>query len=210
MAGNPAWRFLPKESTSESKHSLFDQANAVGGSALRILNDELGCAIPEDSQSKSWKFHCPWGVEHADGGLDKAARFYWATDHGYCFMGHGVLDVVTLRSLQWRVEPWAAAKRIIEQAEKEAVRKPWRERLITARDRVLSDAPKPMDVGAAREALGVALRGVPGYVERQYREDVREVVVAALAALDPSWDFSDVQVWIKVTSREVARRIGSG
>src|SRR5690242_15199253 len=55
----------------------------------------MGCQIPADVE-RSVKFKCPYGSEHSDGGVEKAARFYGPTRTAYCFAGHGQLTPVKL------------------------------------------------------------------------------------------------------------------
>lgn len=205
MSGNPAWRFLPTVETAQSERAaIFERANALG-SALRVLNDELDCDIPEYSDSKSWKTRCPWEHEHPDGGLDKNCRYYWDADRMYCFADHGVLDLVGLRSLMWSVPTIVAAKRIIERYEESVSRLPWWQRARASRDRLMS-APeiKPMDTQQAYAALHTALRAVEGYTVSQYRPDVRAAVQSALEALDPSWDFEQTLQWLETSTQTVA------
>lgn len=197
LAVNPAWRYLPAVETAQSERSaLIERANACG-SALRILNDEFGLGIPEESGSKSWKINCPYQHEHPDGGVDKNCRFYWESDRAYCFADHGVLDFVALRAMQWGIAPMAAARRIVEAHEESSARKPWWERAGQARTRLLhADQPPPMSTQHAQAALIEALRAREGYVEAQYRPDVRKALQDVLEALDPSWDFDQTLSWV--------------
>ena len=208
LPSNPAWRYLPSVETAQTERSaLIERANSMG-SALRILNDELGCGIPEESGSKSWKFRCPYGDEHADGGVDKNCRFYWESDRAYCFADHGVLDFVGLRSLMWGVSMFAAARRIVQSQEALEARKPWWERVPDIRARMRTvEQPKPMSTDHAKAALYTALRAVPGYIESQYRPEIREAVAASLEALDPSWTFDLTLQWLDQTVALVQSRL---
>lgn len=212
MAANPAWKYLPSVETAQSERSaLFERANAMG-SALRVLNDELGCDIPEYSESKSWKFRCPWGEEHSDGGVDKNTRFYWDADRAYCFATHGVLDLVGLRSLMWSVPTTVAARRIIESQETKNARKPWWDRVAAAKDALLAreESPRLMNVQHAYSALHASLRAIDGYSEAQYRPEVREAVRQAQEALDPTWDFPRTLQWLDDSAALVRDRVERG
>lgn len=211
MAGNPAWKYLPSVQTAQSeREALFERANSLG-SALRVLNDELGCDIPEHSDSKSWKFRCPWGEEHPDGGLDKNTRFYWDADRAFCFSTHGVLDLVGIRSLMWSVPTTIAAKRLVESYDAQNVRKPWRERIEAARDALLAkQSPRLMDTTHAHAALHSALRAIDGYIEAQYRPEVRQVVRQAQEMLDPTWDFETTMKWLDAATALVREKVKNG
>lgn len=204
---NPAWRYLPQDGDRkrDERSLMFDRANATE-SVVRILNDELDAGVPESGEGKSWKLSCPWGIEHSDAGLDKAARYYWESDHAYCFAGHDVLDVVTIRSLMWHCSRYAAARRLLTLHAPDAV--PKAQRLAELAHKVRAgEQPLAMSLPQAHQALTASLTRVDGYTEAQYRPAVREALMTCLSALNPSWAMADVLKWIEASTAYVGQTL---
>ena len=160
-------------------------------SILSVLAD-YDIDVPPDSSG--WKFYCPFGHEHSDGGMTKAARYYAESNSVYCFASHGLLTVVSLRARQWRMTYTSAAKKILEDAGistgKVSYRKKWED--MQRRWQTM----ETVDHQALMEALSVALRGMDGYVARQYDEDVRSLMEKALAALGHVSTVDEGRLWL--------------
>lgn len=204
-------RFLPKTSQEDERLSkwlaLIQRANATS-STIRILNDELRCNVPEYSMGKSWKFHCPWGFEHKDHGIEKHARYYWEDDEAFCFKDHGKLDPVGLRAMQWGMPKTAAAKRMLDEAGV-LRRKNFRQRM----DEMLemqANPPAPVEarLTTARAALYESLSRVPQYAEHQFRPDVQETLQDALQRFDKDWGFPEVLAWVEESQKAIQHVLG--
>jgi hypothetical protein len=181
----------PKDDTRyDERNALVDRANEV--TDLRVLLNDLGCDIP-DGTGTSWKFRCPFGVEHEDGGMERAARYYADSNSAYCFATHGILTPVRLLSMSEGISQHKAAQRLIGGA---GIKYGWRDRfremLEGADTRRTTASP-----AYAVTALYVRLRAFEEYQHRQYDPDFREALEARMEALEGvAGDFDGYMAWV--------------
>lgn len=144
-----------------------------------VLADYLGLEVP---QAWSFKAHCPFGAEHPDGGLEKGWRAYAGTNSSFCFVLHGFMDPVQILALAHGVSRQRAAGTLIDHyrlGRTHDYRKRFAE--IQKESKIQTGGPDPLYV---TQALQVALRTNPAYVQRQFDPEVQSGVAKALAALD--------------------------
>ena len=170
---------------------------------MTVLSD-FDISLPPDASG--WKFHCPFGEEHRDGGIDRAARYYSETNSAYCFSSHGVLTPTKIRARQWNMPPLKAAFKMLEDAGMPVGKISYRKRMEDlAERRQIAASGKDLDRQAVMEALGVALRGLEGYTERQYDADVRAVMEKALEALVLVEDVDQARRWLAAVKERVRK-----
>ncbi len=166
-----AFRRPSAESTRERSPLGRRIDNANTAPIHLVLRDEFEILVPEEID-KSWKIHCPFGAQHLDGGLEKNTRVY---DNGYvyCFasLDHGRMGPVDLvqNKYSWplpRVLEYLEDRYDLRRYEHDRDRMA---RLMVERERAVHPAGDPADAVAA---LTASLRGVPGYVDRQYDEPI--------------------------------------
>lgn len=195
----------PEEPRRRQRESLIEKANQVP--IATVLRDFFGTYVPEDLAS-SWKTRCPFGFEHADGGIDPNFRVY-PTNTCYCFAMHGGMGPVRLVMTQRDLPPTRAAQVLAERYGLEQ-REPYWEKM--ARLLVESEASGP-NVGSpqhAVEAMQQSLDRLPGYAERQYDEEILTTVEERLEGLDAairSRTEGSVRAWLHETIRLVSERL---
>lgn len=100
---------IPMPRRRSDARNLIERANAV--SVFDVLHDYFDIDHPRDGGS--FKGYCPFGFEHADGGIEKQWRTYPATNTSYCFAGHGSLTPVRLVQIKKDVRATDAATDIL-------------------------------------------------------------------------------------------------
>lgn len=174
---------------------LIDRANEV--SIFDVLEDFFDLTLPREGQS--FKSRCPFGAEHPDGGLDKGWRTYPGSNSSMCFVMHGYMGPVRLIQMQYGGKAVSAAERILNFYNLNRPR-PWRDRYWDVATEVAQRESRPVtgDPAHAVEALNIALRKEPGYVTRQFDDDVlhaMEVVLDRLDAVMQAEDPDAVRQW---------------
>lgn len=105
----PIQRIPRSRRLSDSRH-LIERANAV--SVFDVLRDYFDIVHPREGGG-SYKGYCPFGFEHADGGIEKQWRTYPSTNSSYCFAGHGSLTPVRLVQIKKDIKATDAAVDIL-------------------------------------------------------------------------------------------------
>lgn len=179
----------------EERDALVTRAN--DSVDLRDMLNELGADIPEGTGT-SWKTYCPFGIEHEDGGISKALRYYAESNSAMCFATHGVLTPVRLLSMTEGISQHKAAQRLAGPS-----RFGWRERV----RELQADAYRPRtgSPAFAVTALTVRLKVYPTYVKRQFDEDFRTALEARIEALgDVASDFDSLNGWVEASVEVLA------
>ena len=171
----------------------------------------LGCKIPGETE-RSVKFKCPYGSEHPDGGIEKAARFYGPTRSAYCFAGHGPLTPVKLIANEEGLSYADAADKILRDRGLKAKPQTYQERFAEAREKAL-EKPAGVDTSYTITALRTWLTAqFPDYARRQYDSDVRDAFILCVESLnsrpDPSVD--DLRQWLEVAKKVMTRVMADG
>lgn len=161
--------------------ALVERANSEI-SIYRVLRDLFDIDVPGEG-TRSYKSWCPFGFEHPDGGVERTWRTYPATNSSYCFNGHGFMPPVRLVSIQKGWPSYRTARYLLE-IYGLLKQKNYRERYD---EMVVGRETRQESLGAAGdlvEALHVALKSHPGYVDGQYGERFQQEFGVALAGLD--------------------------
>lgn len=177
-----------------SRISIFD-----------VLEDFFGIVAPRSGES--WKGACPFGFEHPDGGLSKGFRTYPATNSGYCFVMHGVVDPIRLMAIREEVRATTAARHLLEHYGI-PIEQGWRNR---ARDLIAESATRSTALGDptwAAHALQTSLERYEEYAAAQFEEDVANAMDAALRGLDelmrsPGTTDEDLRSWLRASTEAV-------
>lgn len=206
LDGAEKYREKPTEDPRRRGRSdLIEQANAVP--IQDVLKDLFGIHVPLELE-KSWKTDCPFGFEHADGGIDKNFRVY-PTNTAYCFAMHGGLSPVRLVMMQRDLPPTRAAQ-VLADRYGLAKREPYWEkmnRLILERETASTSTGSPEH---AVEAMQTALERIPGYSARQFEERILAAVEERLEELDVairSREAGAVREWLAETTKYVTEQL---
>lgn len=89
---------------------IIDRANREV-SIFDVLEDYFDLYLPRDGAS--FKSHCPFSNEHADGGMDKGFRTYPGSNSSMCFVQHGYMPPARLFALKYGESQVRAAKRLL-------------------------------------------------------------------------------------------------
>ena len=204
-----ASKYLQREAPSTSRFADRDavQARANEVTDLRAMLLDMGCEVPDGAAS--WKFKCPFGAEHADGGMDKSARYYADGNVAYCFAGHGMLTPVRLRALSAGITQQKAADRLLSEAGV-TTRRGWRDRYVEVSEAVERErGPKAPSLEHVVAALTMRLQEYPAYMTRQYDEDFRAVMHARIEALaEVPNDSTAYAAWVRQSLEELAPLLG--
>lgn len=171
--------------TRTHKPTLIDKANEVVD-IRDIYNEMQSGSLAPSGEYSSWKIWCPFGYEHADGGLDKNCRLYPPT-HIYCWASHGVIRPTYLYA-RWKGMPQKKAAEELLKARgflTERNFRAWWNELVDERDQ-----KQHSRLGAqtfAIQALQQALATDSLYQQEEYSEPVRSAWVLVLAKLDLLW-----------------------
>ena len=205
LPGSDKYR-VAKEQRDKPKTD-YERANEAQDVLPLLL--ALGCNIPSEVE-RSWKFHCPFGAEHSDGGVDKAARYYGMTGTAYCFAGHEGLTAVKLVAYADGISYTQAAEKIL--TEKGLVAKPlsYQEKFALI---ATGHEPAPLDTSYAITALRQwCTLKFPKYPYRQYDADVRNAFILCVDALngmdDP--DVETVRQWLAKAKQVMEKVLGDG
>lgn len=182
----------------------IDRANAAVSTLMVLLSH--GCDIPEGVE-RSWKFHCPFGNEHIDSGMEKNARYYGQTDTAFCFAQHGALTPVKIEAYTQGTTYAKAAESILRERGLWRVVKPYKERMTE----LLSEREEAPQVSTSYvvDALRTSLAQVEEYKRRQYDEDVRKKMEQCLEVLDalPDHSLETLSKWLDKAKAAMLRVI---
>lgn len=161
--------------------SLIDKADELVD--IRDIYTDMGYSAPSGEYS-SWKIFCPFGDEHADGGMDKNCRLYPTTNNIYCWDSHGYLTSTRLYS-RWKGIPRKKAAQILLEERGLLKRYNYREHWNELVD--YREAQKEQSTGSeayAVQALQMALNTDPRYGAVEFSAPVREAWTVVLEVLD--------------------------
>lgn len=162
-----------------------------------VLNDHFGMSVPMDADG--WKARCPFYQEHDDGGIDRQFRIYSATNRGYCFAMHNVLDPVGL----WRMRSYFpslrhAAEDLLETYGIDFRPKPYQERMASL---LTFETSFVADPDVITQVIMLYLQRLPFYEERQYEERLLLGVNSVLNEVHPLCESAsspqEVEKWLQ-------------
>lgn len=202
---------MPLNPSDAARYGLTPQTGIKGtgmiercDEAINILDvlEQMNVDVPRGEYS-SWKTHCPFGYEHADGGLDKNFRVYPPTNVN-CFAMHGFLTPSSLYARWKGMGRERAAKTLLEEAgllRYKNYREKWNE---LAEER---DAAREANVALGSsadliKALQLALSRNVNYKAVEFAPEVRLAWRVVLSALDvlwsrPSTDRAKLELWFE-------------
>lgn len=177
---------------------------------IREIYTEMGFYAPS-GEYNSWKIHCPFGDEHADGGLDKNCRLYPDTNNIYCWDSHGYLTTTRLYA-RWKGMPRMRAAEILLENRGLLKRTTWRERWNDLVDYREAKHEARTGLGSQAyvvQALREAISADPRYEALEFTARVRDEWTLVLAALDVVWSSEKLTVEVLHKWLEIAKaRLG--
>jgi len=185
-------------------HPAMEKASRVP--VLDVLKDYFGIIHPADA---TFKGYCPFGVEHPDGGTEKAMRTYPATNSAYCFALHGALDPIKLVMLKKGLPARAAAREVLR-FYNIPVHTPWRRRyeelLVESEHSTLAN---PVDLV---EAAHLAMSSHPNYVDFMFTQALTNLMEYRLAVLDEMQAVTEsaARQWLDETVELARREMSTG
>lgn len=180
-------------------------ARASRLSIFDVLEDFFGIVAPRSGES--WKGQCPFSFEHPDGGMSKGFRTYPATNSGYCFVMHGVMDPIRIMVIRTEERPTTAARLLLEHYGI-PLEQHWKDR---SRDLIVERSSRSTALGDptwAAHALQTSLERYDEYSEVQFEERVAEAMDVALRELDElmrgtTTTDEDLRTWLRASTEAV-------
>lgn len=106
------WENVERRPERADVYELVQRANEVP--IADVLDEFFMIKVATDVGDASMKMECPFGIDHADGGMEKAWRVFVESNYSYCWGGHGPMNPVKLIQLREEVGAGLAAKKILE------------------------------------------------------------------------------------------------
>lgn len=159
---------------------LYDLANQI--SMRDVMYDFFHTTLPE--VDRPYKIYCPFGVEHRDGGIDRAFRYYPSTNTAYCFSIHGFFTPVRLMAMKEDLSFYAAANLLIEHYSIDGTRTP---------EIIPCESTR---IAYLQRALMISLTSHPKFEKGQYAPAFSEALHSAFSD-PPASDAaeSELRVW---------------
>lgn len=163
--------------------------------------------VPDDLE-RSWKTICPFGWEHADGGIGKNFRVY-PSNSAYCFELHGSLTPVRVIMMSRGCGAHRAAMYLDSKYALTVPKEVYWEKM---KRLVLERETREVSVGNAQnavEAMHTALHRLPGYADVSLDEEMLGTIEERLEELDRVLRARDgsVRVWLAETVDVVRERL---
>lgn len=167
------------QKTLTRSEQLIARANAV--SIFDVLEDFFSIYVPREGNS--YKSRCPFGDEHADGGLDKGFRTYPTTNSSMCFPMHGYMPPTRLIQNRFHVRATEAAETILRRY---GLLRPTRyqDRMSELLEAHAGQEEQVGNPQHAVAALHLSLESDPNYRLRQFDADVMYAMEVVLNGLD--------------------------